>query len=306
MSVVIITGTNDFVRTAETRALITAFVTEHTDLALERVDGEEAEFARIQEALTSLPFLASKKMVVLSRPGANAQFVESAERLLTELPETTDLILAEPKFDKRSSLYKLLKKFPEYREYNQLEGAQLASWLVERAKGKTATITQSDARYLIERVGLDQQLLAGEIDKLALYDLTINKKTIDELTEKAPQSTIFELIEAAFSGNRQKALQLYDEQRQLKVEPIQIIAMLAWQLHALALVCAGEGRSTDAIAGAAKMSPYTVSKTQRLATRLSLAQVRQLVDRLVVIDKRSKREMLDLDEALGHYILTIV
>jgi DNA polymerase-3 subunit delta len=305
MSVITITGSNDFMRTSELHAMIDSFVADQGGLALERIDAEEADFERIQEALTSLPFLASKKMVVLNRPSANTRFAESAEALLANLPETTELILSEPKFDKRSQLYKLLKKQTDFRDYAQLEGAQLANWLVDRAQAAGGKLSGSDARYLTERVGHNQQLLANEVDKLVLYRADITRQTIDELTEETPQSTIFELIEAAFSGQRQRALQLYEEQRRLKVEPIQIIAMLAWQLHVLAVVCAAEGRSADVIATQSKLNSFTVSKTQRLAARLSLGQVRQLVDRLVIIDQRSKRETIDLDEALRNYIVQL-
>jgi DNA polymerase-3 subunit delta len=303
MTVVTITGNNDFARSSQLHALIDDFIKANGELSLERIDGEDAEFFRIQEALTSLPFLVNKKMVLLNRPGANAQFVEAAAQLLADLPETTDLVLHEPKFDKRSSLYKVLKKQTDYREYAELDGSQLANWLVARAKANGASLSVTDARYLIERVGHSQQLLANEVDKLSLFNSAINRQAIDLLTERTPQSTIFELIEAAFSGNRQRALLLYDEQRKLKVEPIQIVAMLAWQLHVLALVCAAEGRSAEAIASQSKQSPFTISKTQHLASKLSLTQARRLVDRLVGLDQLSKSGSIDLDGALRNYIL---
>lgn len=110
MSVVTITGSNDFARLAAVRELVGTFVHEHGDLAFERLDGQEHDFVRIQEALTSLPFLASKKMVLIMSPAANSAFSEQAEQLIEGLPETTELLLVEPKFDKRSGLYKRLKK----------------------------------------------------------------------------------------------------------------------------------------------------------------------------------------------------
>lgn len=305
MSVVTITGPNNFARHQALQRLVTDFVAQYGELALERVDGEEVEFERIQEALTSLPFLANKKMVLLQRPSANSRFAETAEQLLSDCPDTTDLVMVEPKFDKRSSLYKLLKQQTDFQEYGPLDGAQLATWLVQRAQENGANLSTSDARYLIERVGADQQRLASEVDKLALFQAVINRQSIDLLTDKTPQSTIFELIEAAFAGNRMRALELYDEQRRLKVEPIQIIAMFAWQLHVLALVLTSEGRSAEAIASAAKLNAFSVGKSQRLARQLRLSQVRQLIDQLVTIDQRSKREMIDLDEALRNYILQL-
>src|ERR1700741_4230829 len=145
----------------ELRRIISAFVAEHTDMAVEQLDGEEAEFDRMREALQSLPFLASKKLVVLRAPSANKQFVEAAESLLTDVPETINVIIVEPKLDKRQSYYKFLKKQPGFTEFIQMDNLQLAKWLVTTAKEQAASISQTDATYLVNRVGANQQLLSN-------------------------------------------------------------------------------------------------------------------------------------------------
>jgi DNA polymerase-3 subunit delta len=166
-------------------------------------------------------------------------------------------------------------------------------------------LQRADAQYLAERVGLNQQLLANELEKLLLYDVQISRQTIDLLTEPAPQSTIFQLLEAAFAGNRRRAMELYREQRALKVEPPQIIAMLAWQLHVLALIKTAGQRSSDAIASEAKLSPYVVRKSQGIADNLTGSELKVLVQDLLEIDVRSKRSALDADEALQNYLLKL-
>jgi len=303
--IITLTGENNFGLQQELSRLVADFVTAHSDLALERIDAEEAEFNRLLESLTSLPFLADKKMVVLRRPSANKQFIEEAEKLLAEIPETTEVIIVEPKLDKRLTYYKLLKKSTNFREYKQLDVAGLARWLVNEAKAKGGSLNQRDAQYLVERVGLDQQLLGNELEKLLLYNTTVTRETIDLLTEATPQSTIFELLESAFSGNAKRAMELYREQRALKVESPQIIAMLAWQLHILALIKAAGDRSADAIASEAKLSPFVVRKSQAIAHKLTIAELKQLVAELLDIDARSKRTNLDIDEALQNYLLKI-
>ncbi len=70
-----------------------------------------------------------------------------------------------------------------------------------------------DAKYLVMRVGANQQTLSNELAKLLSYDKAITRQTIDLLTEQTPQSTIFELLDAAFAGNSKKAMELYAEQR---------------------------------------------------------------------------------------------
>jgi DNA polymerase-3 subunit delta len=132
--ITILTGSNSFGIRAELKRLVEAFVSEHDDMALERLDGEEAEYARMQEAMQSLPFLASRKMVVLQSPGANKQFAENAEKLLAELPETTDLVIVEPKLDKRSVYYKFLKKQKGFQEFASLTSAVCPNGLSSRRR----------------------------------------------------------------------------------------------------------------------------------------------------------------------------
>jgi DNA polymerase-3 subunit delta len=303
--IITLTGENAFGLQAELRRLVDGFVAEHGDLALERVDGEEAEYGRLQEAMTSLPFLASKKMVVLSRGSGNKQFGEHIKELAEQLPETTDVILVEPKLDKRSSYYKYLKKATDFREFGQLDVNGLARWLIDEAKVRGGTLSQADARYLVERVGANQQLLANELEKLLLYNTTVSRQSIEELTEATPQSTVFQLLDYAFNGNTRQAMRLYQEQRAMGEEPQRIIGMLAWQLHIVALIKTAGERSSDTIAREARVSPYVVSKSQVIARQLSLADLKRLVAELLDIDSRSKRSALDLDEALQNYLLQL-
>jgi len=305
LMMVTLTGENVFGLRTELDKQVRQFLDEHGDMALERLDGEEAPFERLQEALQSLPFLASKKMVVLRSPSANKQFTENAERLLGELPETTDVILVEPKLDKRSSYYKLLKKVTDYREFAELDRAGLARWLVAAAKEQGGSISQGDAMYLVERVGANQLMLGNELKKLLLYDPHITRTTINILTEPTPQSTVFELLEAAFAGRSKQALSLYEEQRALKVEPQQIIAMLAWQLHILALVKTAGDRTPDQIARESKVNPFVVRKSSTIARKLSLVELKTLVADLLLIDSRLKRESLDADEAIRTFLLKV-
>lgn len=300
-----LTGENDFGLRTELDKLVVAFLAEHGEMTLERLDGEDASFEKMQEALQSLPFLAARKMVVLRGPSANKQFVENAERLLTELPETTDVILVEPKLDKRSSYYKFLKKTKDFREFVPLDANGLARWLVQRAKDQGGSLNSADANFLVDRIGANQHLLSNELEKLLLYDLKITQQTIGLLTEPTPQSKIFDLLDAAFAGRRRRAMELYEEQRALKVEALAIIAMLAWQLHILALIKAAGQRTPDQIARDAKINPFVVRKSSAIARKLTLSELKTLVADLLEIDIRLKHEPIDPNEALRNYLLAL-
>jgi DNA polymerase-3 subunit delta len=303
--ITVLTGTNHFLLQAKLQAMVRDFVAQHGDMALDRLDGEEASLERIREAIDSLPFLASRKLVVLKTPGANRQFVEQAETILADVSDTTDVVLVEPKLDKRLVYYKFLKKKTDFQEYNELDEMGLGRWLVTVAQETGGSLTQSDARYLVERVGANQQLLSGEIDKLLSYAPKITRANIDLLTEPTPQSTIFDLVDAAMSGRVKRALELYAEQRSLKVEPQQIIAMLGWQLHVLCVVKAAGGRDPVEVAREAKLNPFVVRKTQSLARNLSLPQLKHLVHDVLQLDIKLKTQSIDADEALQNLILSL-
>jgi hypothetical protein len=56
-----ITGPNAFQTRTELRKLIAAFVSEHGDIALEKIAATETTLGQITGAIESLPFLAAKR-----------------------------------------------------------------------------------------------------------------------------------------------------------------------------------------------------------------------------------------------------
>lgn len=300
-----LTGENDVLRQEALRQLVDGFVAEYGNMGLERLDGEEASYERMNEAAQSLPFLAPRKLVVLRKPSSNKDFVEHFEQFLEGVSETNDVVLVEPKLDKRLSYYKQLKKDTEFKEFGQLDGTALAQYLSSYAKEQGGSLSASDARTLIDHTGPNQLTLQHEVDKLLAYDSRISRTTIELLTERTPQSSIFELLDAAFAGNAQRAMQLYREQREARVEPQQVLAMLVWQLHILAIAKTAGQRSPDAIAKDAGLSPFTVRKSVDLARRITLAQLKALITELRTFDVRLKSEGLNADEVVQYYLLRL-
>lgn len=300
-----ITGTNTFLVRAKLDEQVARFVNTYGDFGLERIDADEASYERITEAVQSLPFLAEKKLIVIKNPSAQKKLVEDFAQLLPTIPDSVDVVMVEPKPDKRTVFYKMLKKETQFEEYNELREQELPRWLSEEAKSRGGSLSSSDASYLVNRIGPNQLLLSQELDKLLIYEHDITRQQIDVLTEQVPQSTIFELIDSAFSGNQKRALTLYREQRALKVEPQQIVAMLAWQLHVLAVIKTAEGQTADEIAKNARLNPFVVRKSQAIVRQLSIPQLKQLISDTLQLDIRLKSQNIDADEALEYFLLTI-
>lgn len=301
--IIALTGTNSFALKQRLEELVSNFVAEHGELALEKIDAEAASENQILDAVQSLPFLASRKMVVLREPSASKEIQDRVEQIISSTTETTDLIIHEPAPDKRTAYFKVLKSNTKLEEFGPLDSRNLAGWLVDEAKNQGGELSFQDANYMVERLGTDQQMLANELGKLLVYEPKISRATIDLLTEPAPQSNVFNLLDAAFSGNKKRALKLYEEQRAQKVEPQLIIGMIAWQLQLMALAKNAGRRTPAQIAADSGMKSYPIEKARTLAGRLSGDELNNLVSEALDIDYKSKTTALDLDEALKNYIV---
>jgi DNA polymerase-3 subunit delta len=301
--VTILCGENGWAIKQAADKVCARFLEKFGDLSLERFEGEDTTVNDVIGALNSLPFLASKKLVVLRRGSENKEIADNVEQILHAAEGGNDLLLVEGKLDKRSVYYKTLKKRPEFREHGAAQSANIASWCVEEARERKASLSPADAQYLIERVGGDQSLLAQEIDKLATYSTDINRESIHLLTDPTPESSIFDLLSAAFSGQHKKALELYEQQRAQKVEPFAILSMIGWQLHQIALAKTSGESSASNLARKARLSPYSAEKALSLSRNMTLKDIKAVAADLVDIEYRAKTSSYDIDEALRTLIV---
>ncbi len=302
---VTLSGENRFLLQTELENSINDFVSKHGQMGVESIDAEEASFERIKESLLASSLFAEAKLVIIKQPEANKQLVEELEHIIGAVDDSTDVIFVVPKPDKRAKYYKTLQKMTELKTLDALDARALASWLVNEAKSQNASLNLRDAQFLVERVGTSQAILKQELDKLVLHNPQIDQKAITELTEPQPQSTVFELLDAAFGGNRQKTLKLYEEQRQLKTEPLAILGMIAWQLHILAIVVTAKDKTPGDIAKDAKVHPFVVTKTSKIAKNLGYTRLKELIDQALNLDIRLKSQSINADDALKHYLLSL-
>lgn len=298
-------GDDIFALKAELKRLTSDFVREHGDLSLERLDGDEVTSAQILDALHGTSFLVDAKMVVVQSLAPHKELFETLDKISENIPATTAVILVEEKPDKRAKYYKSLQKNTTYKDFSRAQERDLPGWVFEQAKTRGGEISRGDANYLVARVGTDKSLLANELEKLITNDPKISRAQIDMLCEPLPQSTVFQLLDAAFAGDAKKTMEIYADQRKQRVEPMAIIGMIAWQLNILAVVKTGGNMPPEEIAKAAKLNPFVVRKSQSITRNLSLAELKKLVHDCLELDARLKREPLNADDALQNLLLQI-
>lgn len=303
--IVTLAGSNDFMIENELKSISSNFKDKHGEFAVEQIDGSETDYQSIFESASNLSLLSPNKLIIIKRGSSNKIFIDSIEQVIKNTPSTNDLIIVEPSVDKRLNYFKVLKRSTDFRSYDELDLRQLVHWINETVSKHGGIIKNSIAAYLIEIAGMNQMRLSNEIIKLISYQNEVTKETIDLLVEPLPQTTIFQLLDAAFSGRNKDLLKIYDDQKKQKVEPQQIVAMLTWQIHILALIKAAGNNSPAEIARQTKISPFVISKSFDIAKKLSLENVKDLTTNLLELDIKLKSKSVDIDEALLQLLLSI-
>lgn len=282
------------------------FLREYGDLSVEAIEAEDAEPDEIISTLQGGTLFASQKLVVVKSLSENKNASESIEKIIDSNPDETSLLIVEPKPDKRSNYYKTLKQKADIKEFKELDEASLAKWLADEAKSLGAKLSLADANYLISRVGTSQARLHNELKKLADYNPDISRDQMDLLTEENPQNTVFQLLDAAFSGQKQRMFELYDNLRVSGTQPQMMIGMIAWQMHQVALVASAGNKSLDQISRDSGIKTFPLQKSQNIARKLGGAKIKELLARLEEFDRKSKTEMFDVDEGLKNFLSGVI
>jgi DNA polymerase-3 subunit delta len=296
-------GDNGHSKEQAAKELIASFTGLHGAVAIDKLSGEDINLANLKEAISTLPFLSARRLVVVRNLSANKELADNIEDIHKSMADTTDLVIIESHLDSRNKYQTNLRALAEIREFNHLQGEELANWVVEQVKKLGGQITGSLANTLIERIGVNHQLLVNELTKLVLYQSQITLETINLLTVRSPQSSIFAMLDAAFDGKTAKALQLYAEQRALGMEPAAILSMIIWQIHILNIVKAANSMPANEIATQAKLSPFVVRKNQAAAKRITNQKLEQMLDLTIETDKMLKQTSVNADDALQSLIM---
>ncbi len=302
--IVLLTGENEFGISIKQKQLISEYLRSNDSFGLERLDGEVLEISRLRDGVLQLPFLVSKKLIIISKPFSNKLICEALLDIRMHIPDEIDVVLVDSKADKRIKLYKELYADKMVQEFVALKGAGLEKWVTHYATEHGSNISQGDARHLIDRVGADQMRLAREIEKLA-YDELINTARIDSLTDQSLRNTVFDLLDKTFAGKTTDALRMYDDLLANKTDPNEVLALLGWQLHVIALVkYAGEGSSAE-IVSKTGLHPFVAGKTIYVARRLSAEQIKTSISSALRADIAIKTTNIDAADTVKVLLLEL-
>jgi DNA polymerase III delta subunit len=291
--ITLLTGANEYAINAFLAEREAAFVAEHDESGVEKHYGEDISPGQLLDYIQGGSLFAADRLVIIRNPGENKELSQHLPNLLERIAEDTELLLVEPKPDKRTSWYKALVKKQITREFAPLNTPQLIRWAQTYAADKGAKLSADASRHLVERAGNNQLGLARELDKLVLAKSPINTATVDQLVEPSLNESVFSLIDAVCAGRAARAHVLYETMRKSEVDPYQFVNLLAWQINAMLVVKANPDTSQRELASTAGLAPFVVSKLSSSTRAVPLVSILRAADVVLTADTRMKKTRAD-------------
>lgn len=297
-------GPDDFTRSKKIAELKAELGDPSTaGLNFTQFDGRGLTLSEIRDHTDSFPFLAAKRLVVVS--GYLTYLTGQAEELQTlidylpHLPSTTDLVFVETEsLDSQHPVLKAAAKTSVV-HFAGIDKNNLQPWIVKRTQELGANIEPDAANLLGRLVGPHLRILNNEIEKLALYvngQRPIQKADVEFLVPYTEEAERFGMANAIGQRDARRAYdQLHKELEEGK-NPMAILGSIAAQIRALIEVkdMAERGLSPAEIARAKGWrSDYAAKARLKEAANFSMSRLEQILDILLELDLAIKTGRLD-------------
>ncbi len=286
------------------------------DMNTQQFSGDHLDRGAFEEACMSVPFLSSRRIVVLDNAQDVLKLKDSREflmALLDRLPDSTALVIIEniqskgSKSKKKTSpLVSWVDANPDLGkiwQFSSPHGAQFISWVQERCHSLGGAMSVDAARLLAESVMDDPYLAHQEIVKLldyVNYERPVELADVEKLTPFRGQTNIFAMVDAV-GERRMSDANRYLHSVLAEEDSFYVFAMIIRQFRLLIQTQSAleEGKEVSSVLNLPK---FVAQKITSQARAFSASELERIYHELLAIDISVKNSTINLDAALEGFI----
>lgn len=246
-------------------------------------EGKGADVREIIELARTMPFFAEKRLIVLKNTGFLKSACEELAEYMGETSPTACLLFVEEEVDKRTKLYKAVKKAGKVVEFKAQDEKTLTTWIASVLKKENKQITKADAQLLLEKTGTEMDNIHQELEKLICYTYgrdVITGEDIEQVCTVQISNQIFDMINAMAEKKLKTALDLYYNLLTLKEAPLKILALINRQFNLLLQVkdLLRLGMEKSEIASKTGLPPFFVGRYISQSKGFTMERLRQALE----------------------------
>jgi DNA polymerase-3 subunit delta len=274
-------------------------------------EGKNLSAGEIIALADTMPFFAEKRLILIEdsdwfhKGGAEA---EEMSAYAEHIPDTTCLLFVESEVDKRSRLYKAVKKLGYAAELMHPGPSELGKWAAGILAKNGRKITGRTMELLLSKTGDDMENIGSELEKLISYTMgreVITEADVEAICTSQVTNKIFDMITAIANRQTRKAMDLYEDLLTLKEPPMRILFLIARQFNQLLQVkeLAGKGMDRGTIASKMKLQPFVAGKVMAQAKNFTKEQILSYVN--LCVDTEEGVKTGRLQDRLGVELLIV-
>lgn len=293
--------------------LTTRFIEERdpSGMNVTTLDATATTLSEVMGVLLAVPFLASRRMVVVrgvcdAADDIQEWLLERLDRL--RMDDDIVILVHEDALGAKNELGKALAKEQYAIAFAAPEGDALHAWIVRRVTALGSEISVDAVVHLATAISDDMVRLGNRVHQLALAadGAMITLEDAIALVPEPAGDVVFALMDAVVKRDHTTALQLLEQQWEYRGDAQQLFGMLVRQFRILADLISYSEMNPNAketeIAKALALHPYVVKKTRALMRGVTRASVARAVESLLVIDEKIKRGAGHMPELLALFI----
>jgi DNA polymerase-3 subunit delta len=281
-------------------------------LSLSEYEGPSAELAPIMDDLRTLPFLAERRLVIVSEADDFISRFRSELEEYCNHPSSTGVLTMECKsLPSNTRLHKKIAALGGIVPCEAVKAHAIGGWLVARGRDTHGVQLDSQAAALLaDLVGNDLGRLNGELEKLALYvgeRKRITAADVEALVGQQREEEIWGIMSAMATGDEAKALSLWEEVWQTdKAAEARAVAGIAYKVRQLL----GAKRAQEAglplhELGRRFMIWGPPQRVQAELNAFSAAQLEQILCRLLEADVAAKSGGASVQASIESLIISV-
>lgn len=190
--------------------------------------GKDANWSDVVNACMRYPMFAEKQVVLL-KEAQQMKDIDKLENYIERPLASTIFVVSykEKPLDKRTKLYKTIKKDGEIFTSEKVRDYKLVEWVTDYVKSQDFTMSAKAIVLLAEHLGNDLNRIVNEVDKLTLNlgdRKTINEDDIEKYVGISKEYNAFELQDALSKKDLAKAIKIIQYfEGNPKAAPIQLV-----------------------------------------------------------------------------------
>jgi len=297
-NVYLLCGEEAYLRNQYKKRLRDALVMDGDTMNYSYYEGKDINPRAVIDMAETLPFFADRRVLMVENSSFFKNKCEELADYMAAIPESTCFIFVETEIDKRSRLYKEVKKYGRIVEFGTQKDDTLMKWILGMLKKEGRNIAKETLQNFLAKPGSDMQMIKNELDKLiasAEDRGVITTADVEHVCVTQTTNKIFDMVNAIAEGKQKTALELYEDLLSLKEPPMRILFLIARQFHQLYQVklLSKEGMGSSEIAKQAGIMPFAMKKYQAQAKSFTEENLRAAVEECVASEEAVKTGMMN-------------